>query len=400
MAAVNAAAAGGAPDTRLRYVDALRAIAALLVLWLHVGDSFVHLNGAAPLPGAWLQSLASSVDLGRVGVVAFFLISGFVIPFSIHPAQPAPVRTFLVKRFLRIFPAYWLSIPFGALTGWWLWGRPFGVADFLVNLTLLQDLFGMRAAQGLYWTLLVEVVFYVLCVGLLLTRSLDRPRRLLALAAVFGGVHSLALVTHWLGRPLMGTVAAFWFLNLSIMLCGTLYRRLLLDDGLQRDRLARAGTLALFAYYLVLLPVAAVWATGFARNAAVAYALGMLLFVVGTRFVRIQTRLTDWLGEISYSIYLFHPVVFMTLLWLLSRQPAGSWWRTQHLGVYIAVVAVLTVGVATLVFRWIERPCIRLGHRLARALQQRAGNVPCVASAGEIARAPLVAVDSAVPRSS
>lgn len=400
MTAVNAAAAGGAPDTRLRYVDALRAIAALLVLWLHVGDSFVHLDGAAPLPGAWLQSLASSVDLGRVGVVTFFLISGFVIPFSMHPAQPAPVRTFLLKRFLRIFPAYWLSIPFGAFTGWWLWGRTFGAADFLVNLTLLQDLFGMRAAQGLYWTLLVEVVFYALCVGLLLTRSLDRPRRLLALAVAFGGLHSLALVMHWLGRPLLGTVAAFWFLNLSIMLCGTLYRGLLLDEAPQRDHLARAGTLALFAYYLVVLPVAAVWAAGFARNATIAYALGMLLFVVGTRWVRIQTRLTDWLGEISYSIYLFHPVVFMSLLWLLSRQPAGSWWRTQHLGVYIAVVAVLTVGVAALVFRWVERPCIRLGHRLARGLQQRVAAGRRAAPAGAVARTQAAVVDSAVPRSS
>ncbi len=400
MAEVSAAAARGAPDTRLRYVDALRAIAAFLVLWLHVGDSFVHLDGATPLRGAWLQSVASSVDLGRVGVVAFFLISGFVIPFSMRPSQPAPVRSFLIKRFLRIFPAYWLSIPFGAATGWWLWGREFGVADFLVNLTLLQDLFGMRAAEGLYWTLLVEVVFYGLCVGLLLTRSLHRPRRLLALAVAFGAVYSLALVTHWLGRPLMGTVAAFWFLNLSIMLCGTLYRRLIVDDELQHDRLARAGTIALFGYYLIVLPCAAVWAAGFARNATIAYALGMLLFVVGTRFVRIQTRLTDWLGRISYSIYLFHPVVFMSLLWLLSRQPAGSWWRTQHLGVYIAVVAALTVAIAALVYRWVERPCIGLGHRLARSVQERAGRTRTAAVSADVPAAALASVDSAAPRSS
>lgn len=397
MAATSVAPASGAPDTRLRYVDALRAIAALLVLWLHVGDAFVHLNGAVALPGAWLQDFASNVDLGRVGVVAFFLISGFVIPFSMQPSQPAPVRTFAIKRFFRIFPAFWLSIPLGAATGWWLWGREFGVADFLANMVLLQDLLGMRAAEGLYWTLLVEVVFYGLCVGLLLTRSLDRPRRLLALAAAFGAVHSLAMLAHWFGRPLMGTVAAFGFLNLSIMLCGTLYRRLLLEG--EPDRVARNGTLALFGCYLVVLPLAAICAVGVARNAMIAYALGVLLFVVGTRLVRIQTRLTDWLGAISYSIYLFHPVVFMSLLWLLLRQPAGSWWRTQHLGVYIAVVAALTVALAALVHRWVEQPCIRLGRRLARREQDRVGGLR-PAARGDRPGPGIESVDSALPRSS
>ena len=371
MIATNDAAARGASDTRLRYVDALRAIAALLVVWLHVGDSFVHLDGTAPLRGAWLQGIASGVDFGRVGVVAFFLISGFVIPFSMRPAQPMPVRTFLVKRFVRIFPAYWLSIPFGALTGWWLWGREFGAADFLVNLTLLQDVFGMRSAEGLYWTLLVEWVFYAVCVGLLLSGSLDKPRRWLALAAALGAVHSAAMVARWLGTPLMGSTAAFWFLNLSIMLCGTLYRQVVFERTPATDGVARIGTLLLLGYYLVVLPLAAAWAVGFEHNPLIAYALGLLLFVVGTRYVRIQTRLTDWLGALSYSIYLFHPVVFMSLLWLLSRQPAGSLWRTQHLGVYLAVVVVLTIAIAALVHRWVEQPCIRLGHRLAKSMRER-----------------------------
>lgn len=371
MSTSDAAAARSVRDVRLRYVDALRAIAALLVLWLHVGDSFVHLDGAVPLRGAWLQGFAASIDLGRVGVVMFFLISGFVIPFSMHPAQPAPARAFLIKRLFRIFPAYWLSIPFGALSGFWLWGREFGTADFLVNLTLLQDLFGMRSAEGLYWTLLVELVFYALCIALLLTGSLGRPRRLLVLALLFGGVHTLAMFTRWLGAPLMGSTAAFWFLNLSIMLCGTLYRQLLFDEGASRDPRARAGTLMLLGYYLVVLPLAAVWAIGFERNALVAYALGLLLFIVGTRWLRVQTRLTDWLGAISYSIYLFHPVVFLSLLWLLSRQPQGSWWRSQHLGVYLVVNVVLTVALAMLVYRWVERPGIRIGGELARRMQRR-----------------------------
>lgn len=361
------------PDARLRYIDALRGIAALLVLWLHVAETYVRLDASGVARGRWLYEIAASVDVGRVGVVAFFLISGFVIPFSIDPTRPAPVATFLIKRFFRIFPAYWLSIPLGVLSGYWLWGKVFDAHDFVLNLTLLQDIFGARPAEGLYWTLLVEVVFYALCIVLLLTNSLGNMRRVATLAIVFAFVHSLAMLMRWFGMPLMSSPAAFWFLNLSIMLCGTLYRRVLFDAAPSYDPLLRTCIIGLLAYYLVIFPVGAVWAIGFERNAPVAYALGLLLFIAGTRFVRIETRLTDWLGRISYSIYLFHPVVFLTLLWWLSRQAPGSWWRTQHLGVYLLVNVALTLAIAAMVHRFIERPSIRLGHRLAEARGRRRG---------------------------
>ena len=80
---------------RLRHIDALRAAAATLVLWRHVADVYVNLGPG--VSGRWLQSVAAAVDFGRIGVVAFFMISGFVIPFSINPKSPAPVGTFLTN---------------------------------------------------------------------------------------------------------------------------------------------------------------------------------------------------------------------------------------------------------------------------------------------------------------
>lgn len=355
----------------MRHIDALRAIAALLVLWVHVGDAFVHLDGPNALAGAASQEFISSLNIGRIGVVTFFLISGFVIPFSLHPQKPAPVRSFLVQRFFRIFPAYWLSIPLGALTGYWIRGIPFTASDFLVNLTLLQDLFGVPPAEGLYWTLLTELMFYALCAVLASMHSLGKPRVLLVIASTFGAIYALAMLSLWIRHPLVETKLAFDFLNLSIMLCGTLYRQLLIDAGPTSDRLARFGILALLAGYLVVLPAITIPRAGFWGNAQVAYALGLLLFLVGERWVRIRTRLTDWLGAISYSIYLFHPVVFMATLWLLQRQPQGSWWRTQHLAVYLLANLALTLLLAEAVHRWVEQPSIRLGRRCAKALQRR-----------------------------
>src|SRR5690606_27081696 len=130
------------------------------------------------IDGRWIHELASTLDVGRVGVVAFFLVSGFVVPYSIRPDLPAPIGSFVIKRVFRLFPAYWLSIPLGALTGWWLWGRGFGTRELLLNATMLHEAFGAPPAIGLYWTLLVEMVFYALCVVLLIARSLDRMWRI------------------------------------------------------------------------------------------------------------------------------------------------------------------------------------------------------------------------------
>ena len=116
----------------------------------------------------------------------FFLISGFVIPFSILPDRAAPVGSFAIKRILRIYPAYWLSVPLAALVVFWIWGTQFTTREVLVNLTLMQDVFGVRSAEGVYWTLLVELVFYALCVVLLVSGSLFNTRRVAILAAALG----------------------------------------------------------------------------------------------------------------------------------------------------------------------------------------------------------------------
>lgn len=348
--------------SRLRYIDALRAIAALLVVWLHVTQSYAKIDGAGMVDGRWLASVAQDFDIGRMGVAMFFVISGFVIPFSLRMDRPAPIGTFLIKRFFRIYPAYWLSIPFSAFAAWWLWGRPFGVGDFLVNFTLLQDVVGAKPASGVYWTLLVEIAFYLLCVVLVLANSLFNPVRIGVLALVLALAHSAGAFALWLGLPLSRPLV-FFPLHLSLMLFGTLYRYCVFERSasLPARRLLRALT----GFLLVILPAGAIWALGPYNNYVVSVALGLLLFIVGTRWLRIESRLTDWLGGISYSIYLFHLPVYYPIYWWLLQQPAGSWWRAQHIGVYLAVSTALTMVVAAGVHRFVEQPGIRAGRRCA-----------------------------------
>jgi len=373
----NTPAGAAGRSVRLRYIDALRGIAALLVLWLHVVNGYHALSPATAVQGGWLNELFASLDIGRIGVVVFFLISGFVVPFSIHADSAAPVRGFAIRRFFRIFPAYWLSVPLAAFAFFWIQGSPFSARELLVNLTLMQDLVGVRPAEGVYWTLLVELVFYALCIALLLGRSLFSPRRLAIIAASLALLHVVAMFMQWLGKPVASVTLAFWPLNLSLMFFGALYR---MQATAQRDRDASAILPMLGIFYVLALPIGAALAIHKVPTYTIAYALGFIVFIVGTRFVHIETRLTDWLGRISYSVYLLHPVVAeLIYLWLL-RQPADSAWRTQQLVVYLAIVTLLTLGAAALAYRFVEAPAIRLGHRLAsrreRAIASDRTDVP------------------------
>ncbi|HEY6893644.1 MAG TPA: acyltransferase, partial [Rhodanobacteraceae bacterium] len=344
-------------DRRLRYIDSLRAIAAMLVLWVHVSEKFKDVAAAGT---GWVHELTRPINAGRLGVVLFFAISGFVIPFSIKLAHQYPVREFLVTRFFRLYPAYWLSIPLGVITTYWIWEIPYPVSAFLVNFTMLEYLFDVPPAIGLYWTLAFEFVFYVCCALLVLTGNITRYRRIGALAL---GLVLLPMAMVPLSHGSLYNFS-FWPLNLGVMFWGTLYRAEML--GVASGLFERACLWGTAFAIVVVYPLFFAFYVGVPYQNTIPYSLAILVFIAGTRIVRLEFAPLPWLGLISYSIYLFHPVVFNTLLRIVRATPSDGWLWHWHLGAYVAAVLVLTIGVAALIYYAVERPSIRLGRRVAK----------------------------------
>ena len=111
-----------AAPTRMGHVDSLRAIAAGLVVWLHF-DQFLNPNAAIrPTLAGPLHDWPTYVDPGRMGVMIFFAISGFVICRSFGNTREGSIRRFLIRRVCRLYPAYGVSM-LGGLLVWWLIGR-------------------------------------------------------------------------------------------------------------------------------------------------------------------------------------------------------------------------------------------------------------------------------------
>lgn len=336
--------------TRYAYVDALRAIAALLVVWTHVSESFLTLTRN----GAWVADVAHELDLGRAGVVTFFAISGFVIPASLRGTFGEGARSFLIRRFFRLYPAYWVSVPLALVTSQWLWGKHPSAATVAANFTMIQEALGYVSLEGLYWTLQTELVFYALCLLLFRMGRLQDAATLRALIVGLAALFPAALALRW-------PVFAFVCLHLSLMCWGALWRRW--QDGAVTGVLDRLLLWAVPGGWVVAALVFAVFDAARLRFPA-AYMIGLWIFVLGTTAIRIEARAMAWMGEISYSLYLFHPVVFLTLLWWLPSQ-GWRWPGNVFLGAYVAAAGALSVAAAALVFYAVERPAMALGKRLS-----------------------------------
>ena len=373
------------PAQRFGYIDAQRGLAALLVIWLHATEVFVQLPTSSA--GVLLHELSAAIDTGRIGVVLFFAISGFVIPSSLravgHQTTPDALRVFFIRRVFRLYPAYWISVLGAALLGLYLM-TPFSLQTVLLNLTMVQSMFGAPDVLGLYWTLRIELIFYVACALLFTLRALHQPRWLVI--GMIGGpiVFSiLPRVIHWLNPNWFdpgstGELRNYLYvygLFISIMFWGALFR-----CWHDRDRASSAKPFPrIIQTFFILFPLGVctspllIWIfyaqlpSAYASKIlvlAVPLSSGLGLFILLSTKLQINHRFSTWLGEISYSMYLFHPIVFYTLFVLLRDQRL-PWLADAHLSVHLLLSVLGSIAVSAVVYYAVEKPMIRLGRKLS-----------------------------------
>ena len=138
-------------QNRYKELDALRGLAALLVVFFHFTLGRNQYN--------------SFFKLGATGVDLFFIISGFVIFMSLQKVSRS--ADFLINRASRLYPTYWAAVTFTfiSLTAYSLLkgGGDLGskLMQYVGNLTMFQFYLGITDIDGPYWTLIIEMIFYI-----------------------------------------------------------------------------------------------------------------------------------------------------------------------------------------------------------------------------------------------
>ncbi|HKY13326.1 MAG TPA: acyltransferase [Microthrixaceae bacterium] len=346
---------GTGGGVRLRSLDALRGIAATCVLVYHFTAGF-DLDGFFP---GYDQAVVRFSG-GRFGVQLFFVISGFVILWSFQRVKG--VGDFAYSRFSRLYPPYWGSMVI--VTAFILVFQQFlegpGIDDvhftpgqWLLNLTMIPTWLGSEVLAGVYWTLAVEMGFYLIA-GLAFVLGLLKPERVLwtlvgawVFDVVIGGMMVLAN-----GQSLETMAQDYATLFIAGMALFTLYQRP------QEHRWIKL--FLIFSIPFVDLARGAMWQ----GIVSALIAVTMYLAVFGHLRV-LETRPLLWLGAISYSLYLVHEVPgYLTMKWLLE----AGWNRNLVVGVVIAQSLVLAVALNKAVevpaTRWLRE---RRKRRVAQA---------------------------------
>ncbi|MDN0195324.1 acyltransferase [Streptomyces sp. S.PNR 29] len=149
-------------ESRLRALDGLRLVAALMVAAYHYGGRGGEVTEAwGSSPGRQFPTLHTFFAYGCLGVQVFFVISGFVICMS---GWGRPLKSFFASRASRLLPAYWVAVVLVTA----VFALPMvayeavSPSDALVNMTMLQMPLGVDRVLGVCWTLWAEIRFYAL----------------------------------------------------------------------------------------------------------------------------------------------------------------------------------------------------------------------------------------------
>lgn len=321
---------------RLSSVDALRGIAALAVVLFHFTTRFSELFPQS-------EHLNWGARYGHYGVNLFFIISGFVIFMTLDRCRNG--TDFLVSRFSRLYPAYWVSIilTFVVTNYFGLAGKVVTIWQALANLTMVHGFAGVPHVDGVYWTLEVELLFYLWMYVLFALRRLELVFILAGLLILLR--ISYGLVKLWLGIDLPFIVWRLlilehfpWFaLGLSIYAL----------SGIGENLMRRRSALVLSA----LAVLALILSSGVSVAVLSIFLAGVVLMAATGMLPVLQWPPLVWLGAISYPLYLLHENIGWSLL--LSFGRAG--WPPE-LSVPVVLAGVLLLS--HLVSKLVEQPAM------------------------------------------
>lgn len=368
----------GLPGTpqRISQLDTLRGIAALMVVVHHSLQAFAGSTDDT------FEGLAGHLDVGRMGVVIFFMLSGFVIAKAVPGNDLKATGLFFKHRFFRLYPPFWISIGVATITAalvgastCCVFSQPTSLENIAANLTMIPLRFHEPMLIGIYWTLELEMLFYVLIAAIALARRTSYATMWILASLLFvaaTGVAGARVLMH--GTSEIGKDNLFLaLLHLSLMFSGAALRYYW-DRRQTRTTFFRSMPLTMKGYYAMVtaffLGVAVIKVRhgidAHTFRVAATYLLSIVVFLTCLRCFS-GSVLGSFLGNRSFGLYLLHLPILSLASLVMIRHPA---WGVPY-PLYLLVVLTFSLGGAELMRRFVERPMIRFGHRTDHARRAR-----------------------------
>ena len=329
-------------ENRIAHLDGLRGLAILSVIFFHAYSRWNHIE-----PWVANDFTKNLFGSGWLGVDLFFIISGFVIYWTLDKCPG--FYQFAVKRWLRLFPAMLLGSLFIYLTGFFIPDRPLGpplLSDLIPGLTFIEPyvwkkLIGadFRSLDEAFWSLYVEVKFYFIAA---LSYYVMRDKKAVGISLLYL-TYLLFLAANFLFKevPLvLFALSVFTFI-------GVQYHGWFLV-GIFFFRFWRSGVSS-NAVFSLIFGCLAVIETTTDKGCEVFLHATLVLVVFWLSFFckhfsrAMSGRLITWLGFVSYPLYLVHQNFVTGLAIELFRLYDGLWVSLYPLLPLILILCVSVV---------------------------------------------------------
>ena len=337
-------AVGAAPSqkpaaaSRLPGLDLLRFVAASLVVIYHFT---YHPKVRGVVDADVFGSLQRFSAFGYLGVNLFFIISGFVILWS---SQKRSAREFVISRVSRLYPSFWVAVVLTSLVRGIIGNEAPSMGTFMINLTMVPSLAGIEYVDGVYWTLFVEIKFYLLVFLVLVSGTMRHVERWVAVWLLANIVAALGYAPHILESVAMYPFAPFFISGCLLFLISSRGPSTLRIAAL----LISCALAALAAFdQITEFVTAPTTSSRYVAAGAVVVFHGLLALVTLRPTIVPRWTAFFWLGSLTYPLYLLHGRIGKVIT---SRLPAAipNW---MALGISLVVVCSLSVAVAIVVER-------------------------------------------------
>lgn len=317
---------------RITTFDGLRGIAVLCVVLRHCFSM---------TPGVSTQFPGELFRYGWLGVNLFFIISGFVISFTLFKYNS--IKNFAIARFARLYPAYWCSIIFSAVLVLIVHDH-INLSQYLVNFLMFQDWLHFKDVCGVYWTLAFELAFYIIAATIYYFGFFTKHRFFIlwmAMAIAWQLSYFLGIAhTH----SIMSKLGYIFVLPYAQLFIFGIYLYKAFSQGWSKSTIFILAVAA--TSYVILTP-------GRESSSIIIFKLLVsaifLLAAFATRFPQdkyLSSRGLVLLGKISYSWYLTH---LMVAEFVVSAFPHFIWAAP-----YVSLI--LSFLVAIVFNKYIENP--------------------------------------------
>ena len=351
---------------KLNYIDLLRGVAILLVIVCHVSQSQI---GFSPRNRAFL-------NFGRIGVQLFFFLSAYTLCLSMDSRKERYfIRNFYIRRYFRIAPLYYLGILVYFLVNM----SPFlsqyiflsnSKSDILYNFLLIHGV--IPSANNTIvpggWSIGTEVLFYLMFPLLFLFyKKLNfkfiyiYPLLGLSIATLF------SLIVYSFDKSVYTNYFYYYniFNQLPVFLVG------MSCYFLQKRNLILLSPLKSGLIFIILFALSFVLSFKLENNISLFVFLAGLSFLFLFIFVKkinYTFNALQKIGELSYSIYIFHFLFAYPLVIQLVHFANSKTNPYVLFIICIIIVVAFSTGLAMFSERFIERPGINLGKKLIKKM--------------------------------